>query len=394
MEALVPGIGAALLAGGGRVIDSAADVAVFGSQGWTGRVKSETHVVCARRPLIELTIRNRVQEIRNVEFVQGRVLGPHTSDDRSTVTGVLTFADRTRPVESELVVDASGRGSRAPDWLEELGYPAPREVEVRSFIGYATALARLPAESFPEGALGVLAHPNPANPRGGAVIPCDNGLYQIAALGMVHNDPPSDTAGFFNYLDQASTPILGEIARRAELVGPPKLYRLPGSRRRRFEQLDSRPEGFVVIGDALMAFNPLYGQGMSVAACSALAIKRTLESGADARPGLAAALQASFIDIVDTVFDMVISLDGQYPAAELRGVERPSAERAAYGRALSQLATEDAEAALAMKYAAHYFDTGLLATPSLQVKVKEWVASGGTVVNNNPRVVPGLIAAG
>lgn len=388
MARLLPGIVDDFEAAGARMVDSPADLAVFGSQGWAGRVRSGTRTVMMRRPQLEHVVRVRVLSLSNVEVVTASVTGLTASEDRSRITGVRLLGDEI--IEAGLTIDATGRVSRSPEWLREFGYSAPEEREMRSHIGYATVEARLPEGVLPEGVAGVLAHPHPGNCRGAAVVPADNGVYLIAGLGMLDQDPPKDVDGFLAHLDAAPSPIVGEIARKAEFLGPVVPYRIRGSRRRMWEELERMPEGYLVVGDAVMAFNPLYGQGMSVAACEALALAHTLEQDRTlATAGRRA--QRAMTDVIDTVFAMAVSTDGAYEGAELIGVRRPSAEDAVAGAALSQLATEDPEVALATKRYAHYFDRDALRTPTIAAKLAAWREQGRTVVHNDPTVVPGLI---
>lgn len=388
MARLLPGIVDDFEAAGARMVDSPADLAVFGSQGWAGRVRSGTRTVMMRRPQLEHVVRVRVLSLSNVEVVTASVTGLTASEDRSRITGVRLLGDEI--IEAGLTIDATGRVSRSPEWLREFGYSAPEEREMRSHIGYATVEARLPEGVLPEGVAGVPAHPHPGNCRGAAVVPADNGVYLIAGLGMLDQDPPKDVDGFLAHLDAAPSPIVGEIARKAEFLGPVVPYRIRGSRRRMWEELERMPEGYLVVGDAVMAFNPLYGQGMSVAACEALALAHTLEQDRTlATAGRRA--QRAMTDVIDTVFAMAVSTDGAYEGAELIGVRRPSAEDAVAGAALSQLATEDPEVALATKRYAHYFDRDALRTPTIAAKLAAWREQGRTVVHNDPTVVPGLI---
>ncbi|HWD03517.1 MAG TPA: hypothetical protein VG674_13790 [Amycolatopsis sp.] len=391
MEDLLPGLGDDFQAAGGVIVDSPADLAVYTGQGWSGRVRSDARVVCMRRPALEGAIRRRVLGLPNVEVVHGTAAGLIGTDDSSTVTGVALRGSAVPSISADLIVDASGRSSRAGSWLENLGYDKPDEVELRSFIGYATVPVRLPEDALPEGVKGVLAHPHPGNPHGAAVVPCDNGLFLLAGLGMVHADPPSEREAFLEHLDKAPSPLVGEIARKAEFLGPVETYRMPGSRRRLWEEIERRPDGLVMIGDAVMSFNPLYGQGMSVAAVEARLLRDAVRETGGAKPGLARRIQDSFRETIDTVFGMVVNVDGLYPEAELVGVDRPSPEAVEASRYLSQLGTEDVETCLALKYAAHYFSTEKLRAPSVQEKLRDWIASGRQVKHTDPRSIPGIM---
>jgi 2-polyprenyl-6-methoxyphenol hydroxylase-like FAD-dependent oxidoreductase len=388
MAELLPGVVDDFVAAGARTVDSPADLAVFGRHGWAGRVRSGSQTVMMRRPQLEHVIRQRVMGLPNVELIESPVAGLHVSDDGSRISGLRLLDDRV--LSGDLTIDATGRASRSMEWLRDLGYPEPIEKEMRSQIGYATVEARLPDGLLPDGVEGVLAHPHPGNCHGAAVVPADNGVYLIAGLGMLNTDPPKDLDGFLAHLEAAPSPIIGEIASKAEFLGPVVSYRVRGSRRRLWEEMDPFPEGYLLIGDAVMAFNPLYGQGMSVAACEALALARTLEEDSSIE-GLGRRAQRSMKPVLDTVFAMAVATDGAYEGAELIGVEPPSEEQKAEGAVLSQVATEDAEVALAAKRYAHFFDVDALRSPSIATKLRAWKAEKRSAANNDPTVIPGLI---
>ncbi|OUS96338.1 NAD(P)/FAD-dependent oxidoreductase [Rhodococcus sp. NCIMB 12038] len=388
MAELLPGIVDDFEAAGARMVDSPADLAVYGRFGWAGRVRSGTRTVMMRRPVLEHVVRDRVLALPNVTLRSSAVTGISVTDDRSRVAGFALLDGTT--LEGDLVVDATGRVSRSVEWLGDIGYDAPQEREMRSHIGYATVEVRLPDGVFDDGVAGVLAHPHPGNCRGAAVVPADNGIYLIAGLGMMNQDPPRDIDGFMAHLDGAPSPIVGEIARKAEFLTDIATYRVRGSRRRVWEDLTHRPDGYLLIGDAVMAFNPLYGQGMSVAACEAVALSRSLSEDSSAA-GLASRAQTAMKEVIDIVFAMAVSTDGAYEGAELIGVPRPSADDMEAGALLSRVATDDPEVALAVKRYAHYFDRGALQSPSIADKLAAWKVGNRKVLHDNPVVVPGII---
>ncbi len=389
MAALLPGIVEDLIAAGGRLVDSPREVAIFGAHGWAGRVPSEAHVVFMRRPVLEAVVRRRVLALPNLHVVTGVATG--LTGDATRITGArLQDLD---PLCADLVVDATGRNSKAAEWLAEFGFAAPAIRELRSYVGYATATVRLPVDAFPPGVVGVISHPHPGALRGAAVVPCDNGLYQVAALGMMRADPPKDADGFRAHLEAAPSPLIAEIAAKAEIVDEPTVWKVRGSLRRMWEELESHPPGFLPIGDAVMSFNPLYGQGMSVAACEAVTLGEQVKSSGVADPGLAAGAAAAFTPVVDTVFGIVVGIDAHYDGAELIGVEPPAAEAVVFGRALGQLATEDPQVSLALKTAGHFFDTGPLRSPEVATKVADWVAAARAPAAQDPARIPPELAS-
>lgn len=384
MATLLPGIVEDFLAAGGTLVDSPHQVAIFGANGWAGRVPSKAHVVFMRRPPLEAVLRRRVLALPNVEVVTGVAIG--LTGDAGRITGARLPDGAS--IGADLVVDATGRNSKASEWLADFGCPAPRTQELRSFVGYATATVRLPDGVFPPGVVGIISHPHPGALRGAAVVPCDNGLYQVAALGMMRADPPKDAEGFRAHLEASPTPLIAEVAAKAEVVEEPTVYKVRGSLRRRWEDLARYPAGFLPIGDAVMSFNPLYGQGMSVAACEAVALQEQVRGTGVADPGLAARAQAAFTPVVDTVFGLVVSMDAHYDGAELVDVEPPAPDAVAFGRALSQLATEDPEVSLVLKTAGHFFDTGPLRSPGIARKVAEWTAARRSPSAQDPAHIP------
>jgi hypothetical protein len=199
---------------------------------------------------------------------------------------------------------------------------------------------------------------------------------------------PRDYDAMLNYLRGAPSPLVAEIARTATPVGELATWRMQGSRRRLWERSDPMPDRFLVVGDAVMSFNPLYGQGMSVAAVEAATLRRFVSDPAAKPEGLGARVQAAFAPLIDTVFGMVIGIDAFYPSAELHGVEPPSVEAIQQGRAITQLATEDAETSRALKFAAHFFDVAGLQSDSIQAKLAQWIASGRQPQYVDPTSIP------
>lgn len=386
MEQLLPGLTTDLQAAGGVLIDAGCEVAIYEAEGWAGRVTSEAQVVSMRRTHLEPVVRDRVLDIDGITMRAGEVVGLVATENRSRITGVLLTGGET--FDSDLVVDASGRGSLAPNWLETLGFEKPLDLELRSYVGYATVPVRLPEGMFPDGVAAILSHPTPDNHYGSSVIPVGDGLHLFGALGMMKCYPPTDPDEFIAHLDKASSPLVAEMARVAEYVDDIAAYRMPGTRRRMWELLERRPDGFAVVGDAVMSINPLYGQGLSVAAVEAVRIRAV---AAESEGELSLRIQEAITPVVDRVFELVVSIDSRYPDAKFIGIERPSADLLTMGKALAELACEDAEASRAFRYAVQFFANEEMQSESLFVKVLDWIGEKRKVVNNDPRSIPGIL---
>jgi 2-polyprenyl-6-methoxyphenol hydroxylase-like FAD-dependent oxidoreductase len=320
-----------------------------------------------------------------VAIVQGTVTGLRASGDRSRVTGVELRGDSS-VIEADLVVDASGRTSHAVQWITDLGYEPPAEHEIVSDIVYSTAVVRLPTDALRADIRGVLAPPTPVNPRGAVLLPCGDGLHQIVAVAQNASRAPADREEFLAQLDGAPTPVVADAARRGEFLGDPKPFKIRGTRRTRWEDMSSRPDGFVAVGDAVLALNPIYGQGMSVAAVEALRM-RDLVTSADAGDptSLARRIQGSFRTTLDFVFDSGVRSDARFAATTLHGVEAPPPPKS---HVLGALATEDWKVAVAMRYVSHYLSAEPLQRPEIRARVQAWVSSGRRPRNADPGDIP------
>ena len=192
---------------------------------------------------------------------------------------------------ADLVVVADGRNSRLPDWLTALGYEPPQETVISSFQGYASRFYR-PAARFQADwkALYIQQAP-PADPRGGLVSPVEGGRWLVSLVGGDGDYPPTDEAGFLAFARSLRSPALYEAIAGAEPLTPIAGQRATENRLRHYDRLGQFPEGVVAVGDAVCAFNPVYGQGMTAAALGAEVLDRWLRGERRTRPGRGSVFQ-------------------------------------------------------------------------------------------------------
>ncbi|MDX3804686.1 pyridine nucleotide-disulfide oxidoreductase, partial [Streptomyces sp. AK04-3B] len=342
VEELLPDATGALRAAGARRAPVTTDMVVLGPRGWFRRWPESHHVILAGRDLLDATVRARVLADERVELCSGaEVTG--LVGDAGAVTGVrVREGGAERVVEAGLVVDASGRGSRAAGWLTELGLPAAERREVDSGLAYASRLylAPEPARSgYP--IVNVQPDPRDAGPgRAGFLLPIEDGRWIVTLNGTRGGEPSPDGDDFVRFArEELRHPVIGQLLEQAEPLSEVAFTRSTVNRRHFYERAPAWPDGFVVLGDALAAYNPLYGHGLAVAAQSAVLLRDTVRRHGWGAPGLSRRAQKAVARPVATAWDLAVGQDVFYPGATETGPTRRDRLVAAYVGRLMLTAT-------------------------------------------------------
>jgi len=298
------------------------------------------------RPLVELTVRRRVQENASIELRTGcQVQGLVPSPDGTAVTGVRYTAasGSAETVAADLVIDASGRGTPTLDALAAMGRATPAETTIGVDLGYASAVFAIPDDASTDWR-GAFCLPGAGRAsRGSLMLPLEGNRW-IATVGGRHGDqPPGDEAGFMDYAKGLRTPTIYNAIKRAKRLGEIARFRFTESVLRHYQGVENFPRGVLPIGDAICRFNPIYGQGMSVAAQEALALRRLLARHASERDPLTRLAPAYFAEvagIIETPWMLAAIPDFVHP--DTRG-ERPAdlEQTLKFGIALGKLAARD-----------------------------------------------------
>jgi 2-polyprenyl-6-methoxyphenol hydroxylase-like FAD-dependent oxidoreductase len=245
------------------------------------------------------------------------VAGLVATPDRRRVTGVRTLrrgaGGPEQVLEADLVVDATGRGSRSPAWLAALGYEPPEQETVRPRIAYSSAIyRRRPAEHLGGDRVVIVAATH-ATRRGAVMLAMEDDRWIVTLFGYLGERPPTEPGAFADWATTLAAPDVHEVISSAELLQAPVPAHFPASVRLRYERLDRLPEGYVVTGDAVCSFNPVFGQGMTISALEALALRDCLRDGAGQ---LGQRFFRSTAKLVDIPWGIAVGADLRFPEVE------------------------------------------------------------------------------
>ncbi len=327
LRQLFPGAEEELIAAGAVPFDVTGDVKLRSRGRWLRQFPSGQCLLSCSRVLLEATLRRRLRQDPRVRFVEGvEVTGLVTDPSAAKVTGVrlqrrspgasvphdADAAQEGELISGDLIVDALGRRSPTPDWFAALGYPRPEETVVDSFLGYVTRRYRQPVDFQPGCRMMLITATPPHDPRGGLIFPEEDNVLVVMMTGANKDYPPTDEEGFDAFA-RSLGPEYYAAVQAAEPLGKPLGYRGTDSRWRHYEKLTRWPERYVVLGDAFCGFNPVYGQGMTVAALSAVALGDEIARAGGQLDGVAQRAEQAIAKVTAGAWLLASGADFQWP---------------------------------------------------------------------------------
>lgn len=318
LEKLLPGIVDQLVDRGARRSPVMTDLVSKAPSGqWFRRFTHARHInLLCSRDLLDAVIRARVLKDQRITLrQQAELLSLEGSARR--VSGVrIRSADTDSTLPADLVIDASGRGSRAPVWLQHLGLPPVAERTVDAGVGYASRTYRAPgstAGGFP--IVNVQADPRQNPGRGGIIIPIEGGRWLVTLSGTRGGRPSGSNEEFVPFALTLPHPIIGELLADAEPETDVVTTRSTANKRRYYEKAARWPDGFAVLGEAVAGYNPVYGHGLSAAAQSVVALRGILQHQDLHAPGTARRIQKAAARPVENAWSLAVGQDVFYPGA-------------------------------------------------------------------------------
>lgn len=279
VESLLPGVRQRMLASGAVPLKMPTDMAwLTPADRWAHPFPATQSLVSASRTLLEWAVRTEALETSNIQVIEEHDVTGLRQGPTGDILGVA-LRDRVSGTELEvtgdLVIDASGRSSRLPDWLAALGLPRPEESVIDASLGYATRVYDIP-DGLDVGWKALYVQSSaPSEPRGGIMFPIEGNRWVVTLIGAGGDWPPTDEDGFADFAASLRSPLLAEAIRAAVPVSPIWGHRRTENRWRHYERF-AMPGRLLSIGDSLCAFNPVYGQGMTVAAREAEVLRTLL----------------------------------------------------------------------------------------------------------------------
>ncbi len=311
LEDLFPGFCDTVLAEGGLKVDTSIELQEYNGGGYLAHPRQSHLTYCASRPLFESVVRQQARTIDEITLRDNhQFLDYLTTDDGETVTGVQFRDDSNEELtlSADLVVDATGRMSRTPTWLSDHGYDTPPVDEVTIDVTYSTVRIERPPDNHQM----ILVPPDAPQTRGGALVPIEDGCWEVILQGIHDDTPPTETNELVEFADSLPVSDIANRLRSQSLLSEEiEQYPYPSSLRHRYELLEAFPDGLVVTGDAIASFNPVYGQGMSVAALDAVILHHMLADGG--LDTLAPRFFDRTADLIDNVWQIAVGSDFEFP---------------------------------------------------------------------------------
>ncbi|WP_270573449.1 FAD-dependent oxidoreductase [Bacillus glycinifermentans] len=320
IEMLFPGIMSQLIEDGSIITDFTNDLKWHHFGYWKERFSGDFPMVQQSRPMFEWHLQRRVEEVPNITTLyETKVEQLLVNKHDHTVLGVRVRFLKTGLAEelaAGLVVDASGSASKSTDWLRALDIKV-KEEKAKIQLFYATRFYSHQKQEHLEWHNLLISPSFPDNPYGAYIQTLEENRFSVTFSGYANASPPQTDDEFISYAKRLPVPDVLQFLEGAEPLSDIKIYRVPAQVRRRFDQAKNMPEGFCIIGDAHCRFDPLFGQGISVAAMQALELQASLSRAKKACKGFSQRFHKRISTIIDVPWEMATTEALRHP--EIKG---------------------------------------------------------------------------
>ncbi|PFF64458.1 glutamate synthase [Bacillus thuringiensis] len=316
IEELFPNITNELIEAGSIINNFTRDLKWHQFGLWKQPFIGEVHMIQQSRPLLEWHIQKRIHQISNITIkYETLVKGLLVDAKLNKVCGVKVKyleTDTQEEVHADLVVDASGFGSKSIEWLREYEIEV-KEEKVRIDLFYATKMFKL-KENEELDCCNMLMSPSfPDNPYGVLIQTIEDNRYFVTFSGYANEKAPQTDDEFYDFAENLSISNVTDFLNKAEGITDIKTYKIPYQVRRRFDLVNNVPEGLLVVGDAQCRFDPVFGQGVSVAAMEAHQLQLLLQGRKQLDKTFTQQFYKKTANIIETPWDMTTTEISRHP---------------------------------------------------------------------------------
>jgi 2-polyprenyl-6-methoxyphenol hydroxylase-like FAD-dependent oxidoreductase len=311
LDGWFPGLSTELCAAGAVEVDLCRDFLWHQAGGIQRRPSSSLVGPAMSRPLLEWAVRRRVMGLPNVEIHGGMSARGLTIDEQADRVTAVQIGEGEE-IAADLVVDATGRPARTINWLAACGYPTPPTTVVEVDARYVSRVFRrstTPARDWQAAA--VIGEPE--TKRLAMVLPMEGDRWILSIAGLNGETPPTDDAEALAYARQFDSPVVADLLANGEVIGEAVTHRFPANQRRHLERQLRYPLGWVLLGDAVCSFDPIYGQGMTSAAQQADALGHALDRHGSVSRAFAKRYFRAAARIVNIPWSIAVGGDFAYP---------------------------------------------------------------------------------
>lgn len=329
---------------GARPFDASADSLFWLPGGWMPRAPSGLQLLACSRQLLEEVLRSSLLALPGTALLQGaEACGLLRNGPGGEVVGVH-LAGVAKPMDADLVVDATGSASALPAWLD---LPVPETTHALG-LQYVSRWFRLAHDAEPGWHCLSVAPTARQGHRSAMLLRAEHGYWGAVLLTPDGSQLPHDDAQFLAFTQDLGDGVLHRLLQQATPASPIHRLGTTDSRLRHFDQVPGWPAQLLVLGDAACRLDPYHGLGMTLAARASLLLRQHAQAG----PVDGRAFQRDLAQQLAGPWEQATRLrpDGQ-PAARGPGplkslIERAGADVAAAHRllALQQLMLSEDEA--------------------------------------------------
>jgi 2-polyprenyl-6-methoxyphenol hydroxylase-like FAD-dependent oxidoreductase len=268
-----------LLENGALELDVGNDYNWYSYGGFKKKGATGIKALTMTRQLLEYHVKKHALDIKNITIQDEAKVIEMKMQDENVKALVVEKTGERHVINTDFVVDASGRGTSAFRWLKQHGYPTPEESKIKIDIMYVTILFE--RKKMPEGEKTEVISYTPDAPKeklGAVLMPIEDDRWVLTLIGMRGAVPPQNDDELLKFLKELPISELYDTIATATRLTDFVVYKYPNSVRRHYEKLKKFPGSYLVLGDAVSSFNPMYAQGMASSICQAKILDEVLKS--------------------------------------------------------------------------------------------------------------------